>query len=84
MRPDKSNEDEVFPPIGYVKIFEFNKLKAKLRQAELDIGTRKLRLNTDDPYNYVLTNIKGDTFTFNPQSGFGEELNDFLSGYFNP
>jgi hypothetical protein len=44
---------------------------------------RELKLNTDDPYKYVLTNPKGDTFTFNPQKGNGEELNDFLHGYFN-
>ena len=49
---------------------------------ESQLEKERLKLNTDDPYKYVLTNPKGDTFTFNPQRGIGEELNDFLYGYF--
>jgi hypothetical protein len=56
---------------------KINDLQSQLKEE------RELKLNTDDPYKYVLTNPKGDTFTFNPQKGNGEELNDFLHGYFN-
>jgi hypothetical protein len=57
-------------------------LSKKYDELESQLEKERLKLNTDDPYKYVLTNPKGDTFTFNPQRGIGEELNDFLYGYF--
>jgi hypothetical protein len=54
-----------------------------LKTMKARIKKRYLKLNTGDPYNFVLTNQRGDTFTFNPNSKFGEELNDFLYGYFS-
>lgn len=44
---------------------------------------KHLKLDINDPFKYMLINPMGDTFTFNPNRGIGEELNDFLSGYFN-
>lgn len=35
-------------------------------------------IDESDPYEIVLENHRGDTFTFNPHSANGEELYDFL------
>ena len=44
---------------------------------------RDFTLNVNDPYQFVLTDKKGNTFSFNPQKKWGEELNDFLVGNVN-
>lgn len=59
---------------------EMDKLKSKCKSLKEQLEKERLEINSDDPYNYVLTNPKGDTFTFNPQKGIGEELNDFYMG----
>ena len=40
----------------------------------------QLEINHIDHFTVILTNGKGDTFTFSPQDQNGEELGDFLHG----
>ena len=56
-------------------------IEKTIKSLKEQLQKERLKLNCDDPYNYVLTNPKGDTFTYNFQKGIGEELNDFLYGY---
>lgn len=45
---------------------------------QLEAEKKDIGINIDDPYNYMLINCKGDTYTFNPNSRFGEQLYDFI------
>jgi len=50
---------------------------------ESKLKERDFSLNVNDPYQFVLTDKKGNTYSFNPQKKWGEELNDFLVGNVN-
>lgn len=49
-----------------------------INHLESQLKTIDLKININNPNCYVMTNPKGDTYSFNPNSEFGEELDDFF------